>query len=45
MAGVGLGTGLRQLRNLGIRPFYAGFVASISVAGLSLAAIALLSWT
>ena len=43
MAGVGLGTGLRQLRNLGIKPFYVGFAASISVAGLSLAAIAVLS--
>ncbi|MEQ8676152.1 MAG: putative sulfate exporter family transporter [Aggregatilineales bacterium] len=39
MAGVGLGTSLRQLRNLGIKPFYVGFASAVIVAGLSLSAL------
>lgn len=42
MAGVGLGTGLRQLRRLGLTPFYVGFVTAVAVAGLSLGGIALI---
>lgn len=42
MAGVGLATGLRQLRALGLRPFYVGFGAAVCVGALSLASIALL---
>ncbi len=39
MAGVGLGTGLRQLRTLGIKPFYVGLASALIVAGLSLSAL------
>lgn len=42
MAGVGLGTSLRQLRNLGIKPFYVGFAAAVCVAALSLTALFIL---
>jgi uncharacterized integral membrane protein (TIGR00698 family) len=43
MAGVGLGTGLRTLRTMGIRPFYVGFGASITVGVLSVAGIGVLN--
>lgn len=39
MAGVGLGTGLKQLRGLGLRPFYVGLGAALSVGVLSLVGI------
>lgn len=42
MAGVGLGTRLGELRNLGIKPFYVGFGAAVSVAGISLLAMFIL---
>ncbi len=42
MAGVGLGTSFKQLRTLGLRPFYVGFGAAIVVGALSLAGIAVL---
>ena len=31
MAGIGLNTSLKQLKHLGIRPFYVGFIASFAV--------------
>jgi len=42
MAGVGLGTGLSQLKGLGLRPFYAGLGAALAVGALSLLGITLL---
>jgi len=42
MAGVGLGTSFRQIRALGLRPFYAGLGAAIVVGVLSAAGIAVL---
>jgi uncharacterized integral membrane protein (TIGR00698 family) len=39
MAGVGLGTSLKQLKGLGIKPFYVGFGAAIAVGVLSLVGI------
>jgi uncharacterized integral membrane protein (TIGR00698 family) len=42
MAGVGLGTSITQLRGLGLKPFYVGFAASVSVGALSLFGIAVL---
>lgn len=41
MAGVGLGTSLRELRNLGIKPFYVGFASALIVALLSLSTLAI----
>ncbi|NDJ75273.1 MAG: putative sulfate exporter family transporter [Chloroflexi bacterium] len=43
MAGVGLGTSFKQLRGLGLKPFYVGLAASLSVGVLSVAGIALLN--
>lgn len=43
MAAVGLGTRFRDLRGLGLRPFYVGFAAALTVGSLSLLGIALLS--
>lgn len=43
MAGVGLGTSFKQLRGLGLKPFYVGLVAALSVGVLSLAGIAVLN--
>lgn len=43
MAGVGLGTRLQQLRQLGIKPFYVGFGAAMGVAGLSVLALFVLN--
>ncbi|MEW6580735.1 MAG: putative sulfate exporter family transporter [Chloroflexota bacterium] len=42
MAGVGLGTRVAQLRGLGLKPFYVGLAASVSVGAVSLAGIAAL---
>lgn len=42
MAGVGLGTSIKQLQNLGLKPFYAGLGASACVGLLSLIGIATL---
>jgi len=42
MAGVGLGTSFRQLRSLGITPFYVGLASAMIVAVLSLSALAVL---
>jgi len=42
MAGVGLGTRFRELRKLGIKPFYVGFIAAITVAILSLSMLGIL---
>lgn len=42
MAGIGLGTRLMQLRQLGIKPFYVGLGAALSVAVMSLVALMLL---
>jgi len=42
MAAVGLATGIRELRSLGLRPFYVGFGASLAVGVVSLAGIAAL---
>jgi len=42
MAAVGLGTSFKQLQHLGLRPFYAGLGASVTVGGLSLLGIAVL---
>ncbi len=39
---IGLAARLRQLRALGLRPFYVGFGAAVCVGALSLASIALL---
>ena len=39
MAGVGLGTSLKQLKGLGIKPFYVGFVGALSVGILSILGI------
>lgn len=39
MAGVGLGTSLKQLRGLGLKPFYVGLIVSVTVGGLSLLGI------
>lgn len=43
MAGVGLGTSFRQLRGLGLKPFYVGLGASVAVGGLSLFGILVLN--
>ena len=43
MAGVGLGTRVAQLRGLGLKPFYVGLAASVSVGAVSLAGIAALT--
>ena len=43
MAGVGLGTSFRQLRKLGIKPFYVGFIAAVSVAILSVSMLGFLN--
>jgi len=43
MAGVGLGTRLAHLRGLGLKPFYVGLAASVSVGAVSLAGIAALT--
>jgi uncharacterized integral membrane protein (TIGR00698 family) len=43
MAGVGLGTSVKQLRGLGLKPFYVGFAASVAVGGMSLLGIAVLN--
>lgn len=43
MAAVGLGTSFRQMRTLGLRPFYAGLGAAVVVGALSLAGIAVLA--
>lgn len=43
MAGVGLSTGLAQLRGLGLKPFYVGFSAAAAVGALSLGGVALLT--
>lgn len=42
MAGVGLGTRFHELRKLGIKPFYVGFIAAVSVATLSLSMLGIL---
>jgi uncharacterized integral membrane protein (TIGR00698 family) len=42
MAGVGLDTSFWQLRQLGLRPFYVGFGASVVVGALSLAGIVII---
>jgi uncharacterized membrane protein YadS len=40
MAGVGLGTSVRQLRGLGVRPFYVGLGAAAAVGVVSVLGIA-----
>jgi len=42
MAAVGVGTSFKQLAHLGLKPFYAGLGASVTVGGLSLLGIAAL---
>ena len=42
MAGVGLGTSFRELRKLGIKPFYVGFITALIVAILSLSMLGIL---
>ncbi|MCD4686820.1 MAG: putative sulfate exporter family transporter, partial [Anaerolineae bacterium] len=42
MAGVGLNTSFKKLRGLGLKPFYVGFGAAVSVSAMSLTGIALL---
>jgi uncharacterized integral membrane protein (TIGR00698 family) len=42
MAGVGLGTSIRELRKLGFKPFYVGLGASLIVGVISLGGIAML---
>ncbi len=44
MAGVGLGTSLKRLRGLGLKPFYVGFAAAVAVGMLSLAGVLAVSW-
>jgi uncharacterized integral membrane protein (TIGR00698 family) len=44
MAGVGLGTSLRRMRGLGLKPFYVGFAAAAAVGMLSLAGVLVVSW-
>jgi uncharacterized integral membrane protein (TIGR00698 family) len=44
MAGVGLGTSLKRMRGLGLKPFYVGFAAAIAVGMLSLAGVLVVSW-
>lgn len=39
MAGIGAGTGFKQLRSLGIKPFYAGLTAALAVGLISLGVI------
>ncbi|MBZ5200549.1 putative sulfate exporter family transporter [Planomicrobium chinense] len=41
MAGVGLGTNLKIFKGLGIKPFYIGLIAAVSVGGVSLLLISL----
>ncbi|WKA57666.1 putative sulfate exporter family transporter [Planococcus shenhongbingii] len=41
MAGVGLGTNLKIFKGLGIKPFYIGLIAALSVGGVSLLLISL----
>ena len=43
MAGLGLRVGLGQLRSLGLRPFYVGFAAAVTVGLASLLGIAVLN--
>ena len=42
MAAVGVGTSFKQLAHLGLKPFYAGLGASVTVGGLSLLGIGVL---
>jgi len=44
MAGVGLGTSFRQLRNLGIKPFYVGFASAVSVVLISISGLMMMQW-
>ena len=44
LAGVGLGTRLRMLKGLGLKPFFVGICAAIAVGGVSTIAISLLGW-
>jgi len=44
MAGVGLGTSLKRIRGLGLKPFYVGFAAAVAVGVLSLAGVLAVSW-
>jgi uncharacterized integral membrane protein (TIGR00698 family) len=41
MAGVGLGTNLKIFKGLGVKPFYIGLIAAVSVGGVSLLLISL----
>jgi len=42
MAGVGLSTSFRQMKGFGIRPFYVGFVAALSVGVVGLIMVLIL---
>lgn len=42
MAGVGLGTSLKQLRGLGLKPFYVGLASALCVGALSIVGIVVL---